>query len=156
MDSDLSDLLVVLVRTYLSIPLYGFKQEQQPLWKRVLGGVVSFQFHCMDSCSCKAHLGLERRSLSIPLYGFMAGFDPKETLRTIVLSIPLYGFSPAWSQWSFLKSCLSIPLYGFEPGEPSQAGGAGFFQFHCMDSAPSRFMFTVEISLISIVWILFH
>jgi hypothetical protein len=30
------------------------------------------------------------------------------------------------------------------------------FQFHCMDSAPSRFMFTVEISLISIAWILFH
>ncbi len=30
------------------------------------------------------------------------------------------------------------------------------FQFHCMDSAPSCFMFTVEISFISIVWILFH
>jgi hypothetical protein len=94
--------------------------------------------------------------LSIPLYGFV---DTRANSTTSHanrhLSIPLYGFGVR-AQAEDSRGHLSIPLYGF-PGTTVNSDSVDVvsvtFQFHCMDSAPSRFMFTVEISLISIEWI---
>ena len=95
--------------------------------------------------------------LSISLDGFSCySLNVLELLQQ-PLSISLDGFSTEFvASQRPVRLSLSISLDGFEEVEPHKASDIPPFQFHWMDSTPSRSMFTVEISLISIVWILFH
>ena len=119
--------------------------------------------------------------LSIPLNGFIMGDLAFYRRMYVRLSIPLNGFfgggrwfgnglrtrpfqfhwMDSWNntsdisilegyfQFHWMDSFLN-PLLG--PTSRSLPG----FQFHWMDSASSRPIFTVESSLISTTWILFH
>ena len=162
----------------LSIPLYGFIMSikiqellngyfqfhcmDSPLQVLKLSSnfVYVFQFHCMDSYhhDVLSNCSYWNPGLSIPLYGFpwfdrlFLPYDIRTAFQFHCMdSAPLLKQPPRR-----LHQGLSIPLYGFALQLHDALMSLNAFQFHCMDSAPSCSMFTVEISLISIAWILFH
>ena len=126
-----------------------------------------------------AHHSLTR-ALSIPLNGFFGittfcscplgekAFNSIEWIPLVYLyalavreslSIPLNGFK--WVEgvegaWAW-QVPLSIPLNGFQARLPQRyCSTATAFQFHWMDSAPSRLMLCVEIFPFPFIWILFN